>query len=94
MAGETPEAGADGADPGYPDNPNGSTEAIAGIQSPCGRVLGLMPHPERHLRTLHHPNWTRRVSEGNAPSGDDWRQGDGFRIFERMVNRARGRNDE
>lgn len=81
-------ADADGSDPGYPDNPNGSTEAIAGIQSPCGRILGLMPHPERHLRTLHHPDWTRRASVGLAPGGDDWRQGDGFRIFERIVNRA------
>jgi phosphoribosylformylglycinamidine synthase len=27
-------------------NPNGSLNAIAGITSPNGRVLGLMPHPE------------------------------------------------
>ena len=27
-------------------NPNGSTRSIAGIYSPNGRVLGLMPHPE------------------------------------------------
>ena len=28
-------------------NPNGSTEDIAGILSNNGRVLGMMPHPER-----------------------------------------------
>lgn len=28
-------------------NPNGSTNAIAGIVNACGNVLGLMPHPER-----------------------------------------------
>ena len=28
-------------------NPNGSRAAIAGIQSPSRRVMGLMPHPER-----------------------------------------------
>jgi phosphoribosylformylglycinamidine synthase len=28
-------------------NPNGSARAIAGITSPRGNVLGLMPHPER-----------------------------------------------
>src|SRR5574341_811750 len=28
-------------------NPNGSLENIAGIVSPAGNVLGLMPHPER-----------------------------------------------
>lgn len=28
-------------------NPNGSAESIAGICSPSGNVLGMMPHPER-----------------------------------------------
>jgi phosphoribosylformylglycinamidine synthase len=28
-------------------NPNGSARAIAGIADPSGRILGLMPHPER-----------------------------------------------
>jgi len=32
---------------GYPDNPNGSAGAIAGLCNPRGTVLGLMPHPER-----------------------------------------------
>lgn len=31
----------------YPFNPNGSPEGIAGVRSPDGRVLALMPHPER-----------------------------------------------
>lgn len=31
----------------YPYNPNGSPEAIAGVRSADGRVLALMPHPER-----------------------------------------------
>ncbi|SSD60222.1 probable Phosphoribosylformylglycinamidine synthase [Saccharomycodes ludwigii] len=34
----------------YPFNPNGSTNGIAGILSPNGRVLALMPHPERVCR--------------------------------------------
>lgn len=75
-------------DPGYPHNPNGSIGAVAGLQSPCGRVLGMMPHPERHLRALHHPEWTRRRAAAR-PSGGDWTQGDGFRIFGRMVETAR-----
>ena len=28
-------------------NPNGSSENIAGICSPGGNVVGMMPHPER-----------------------------------------------
>ena len=30
------------------DNPNGACRNIAGICDPSGRVLGMMPHPERH----------------------------------------------
>ena len=33
----------------YPFNPNGSPEAIAGVRSQDGRVLALMPHPERTI---------------------------------------------
>jgi phosphoribosylformylglycinamidine synthase len=31
----------------YVENPNGATDGIAGICSPEGNVVGLMPHPER-----------------------------------------------
>lgn len=31
----------------YVHNPNGSTDAIAGIRNEGGNVVGLMPHPER-----------------------------------------------
>lgn len=43
----------------YPINPNGSMGNIAGICDETGRVLGLMPHPERFLDPMHHPRWTR-----------------------------------
>lgn len=36
----------------YVDNPNGSARNIAGIYSPNKRVLGMMPHPERHADPL------------------------------------------
>jgi phosphoribosylformylglycinamidine synthase len=31
----------------YVDNPNGSTDDIAGVCNPGRNVVGLMPHPER-----------------------------------------------
>ena len=34
-------------------NPNGSLNDIAGILSENGRVLGMMPHPERSINSLH-----------------------------------------
>ena len=33
----------------YVDNPNGSARDIAGVISSNGRVLGMMPHPERAI---------------------------------------------
>jgi phosphoribosylformylglycinamidine synthase len=47
----------------YIVNPNGSVDDLAGICDPTGRVLGLMPHPERFVSISHHPRWTRRRPE-------------------------------
>jgi len=60
----------------YPDNPNGSVMNIAGITDSTGRVLGLMPHPERFVSYLQHPNHTREA----IPE-----QGDGYYIFKNAV---------
>ena len=67
---------------GEPYNPNGSAYDIAGICDPTGRILGLMPHPERHISYLQHPNWRR-------PSVDKGGLGIGIKIFENGVKFAR-----
>uniref|UniRef100_A0A5S6QT58 Glutamine amidotransferase type-1 domain-containing protein n=1 Tax=Trichuris muris TaxID=70415 RepID=A0A5S6QT58_TRIMR len=41
----------------YPFNPNGSPHGIAGICSPDGRRLALMPHPERCFLPWQWPHW-------------------------------------
>lgn len=64
----------------YPWNPNGSAGQIAGICDPTGRVLGLMPHPERHLFAVQHPRWQREGRTG---------EGEGLRIFINGVAWAR-----
>ena len=61
----------------YPINPNGSTESIAGLTDSTGRVLGLMPHPERFVRPSQHPHWTRLKHKDTA---------DGMSIFNNAVN--------
>ncbi len=61
---------------GYPDNPNGSAANIAGLCDPTGKVLGLMPHPERFLHATQHPQWTRLRLGG---------QGDGAGVFHNGV---------
>jgi len=68
----------DGAKPDYPDNPNGSIYDVAGITDRTGRIIGLMPHPERHFLFTHHPFWTRLNNNG--------RYGEGAKIFENGVN--------
>lgn len=73
----TDEAGNTSA--GYPHNPNGSMNNIAGICDSSGRVFGLMPHPERHVRGTQHPQWTRLGAK---------KYGDGFRIFQNAVEWA------
>ena len=44
-------------------NPNGSQRNIAGITDPTGRILGLMPHPERLFETALGGTDGRRVFE-------------------------------
>jgi phosphoribosylformylglycinamidine synthase I len=43
-----------------PDNPNGSTDDIAGVCDPTGLIFGLMPHPERYVSPFQHFAWTRK----------------------------------
>ena len=43
----------EGSHPG-PANPNGAAHDIAGIISENGRVMGMMPHPERAIGDGHH----------------------------------------
>lgn len=50
----------------YPENPNGSFANIAGLSDASGRVLGLMPHPERFIHATQHPNWTRLKLRGEG----------------------------
>jgi phosphoribosylformylglycinamidine synthase len=53
----------------YPVNPNGSIGDIAGITDPTGRVLGLMPHPERNIFPRLHPNFRRPDFTQKAGAG-------------------------
>lgn len=65
---------------GYPHNPNGSVNNIAGICDATGRIFALMPHPERFIRWTQHPRWTRERRRD---------YGDGFHIFRNAVEWAK-----
>ncbi len=70
--------GQDGKLSGYPDNPNGSINNIAGICDETGRMLGLMPHPERHIDVGQHPRWNNGICRSN--------EADGLNIFKNAVS--------
>lgn len=64
---------------GYPNNPNGSVDNIAGICDATGRVFGMMPHPEAFQHRTNHPAWTRE----ELPE-----EGAGMAIFRNAVEYA------
>ncbi len=61
----------------FPRNPNGAEANVAGMCDASGRVLGLMPHPERYIDPTQHPYWTRRETQPAA--------GDGLAMFQNAV---------
>ncbi|MEO0631441.1 MAG: phosphoribosylformylglycinamidine synthase subunit PurQ [Planctomycetota bacterium] len=66
----------------YTETVNGSANRIAGITDPTGRILGLMPHPERYLDWNRHPFWTRLPAETKATTPP------GLRLFQNAVAAA------
>lgn len=68
----------------WPFNPNGSSDGIAGICDPSGRLFGLMPHPDAYLYPFHHPRWSKRKLQGRAAG-----EGDGMKLFRNGVAAAR-----
>ncbi|OGI63302.1 hypothetical protein A2818_01600 [Candidatus Nomurabacteria bacterium RIFCSPHIGHO2_01_FULL_40_12] len=59
-------------------NPNGSDFDVAGVNAYNGRVLGLMPHPERGMFAHQNPMWYM------AKKGS--KEGMGLRIFKNAIN--------
>ncbi|KKQ25291.1 MAG: Phosphoribosylformylglycinamidine synthase 1 [Parcubacteria group bacterium GW2011_GWB1_37_13] len=60
-------------------NPNGSDFCIAGVLAYNGRVLGIMPHPERAIFTHQNPMWFLNKEKMR-------KEGEGLQIFRNAVN--------
>ena len=60
----------------YPLNPNGSLGGVAGVQTPDGRIVAIMPHPER-VTTLEANSWYPRELGGEWGAVGPW-----FRMFQ------------
>lgn len=75
----------DGSESGYPWNPSGSMGNVAGVCDHTGRILGMMPHPERHVEPTQHPRWTREGLKA---------EGDGIVIFRKAVDYVKEKMQE
>jgi phosphoribosylformylglycinamidine synthase len=64
----------------YPFNPNGSPRGITGVRSANGRVLAMMPHPERTVMQ-ESVSWKPTWEEGNWRLRDWWGTGPWVRVF-------------
>lgn len=63
----------------FPYNPNGSINGISGIKSPDGRVLAMMPHPER----------VSRLEANSWYEADKYEEWEGYGPWIRLFRSAR-----
>ncbi len=59
----------------YPANPNGSPTGIAGVKSQDGRVVAMMPHPERTIMA-DVTSWAPREQQDSWGQYSPW-----FKLF-------------
>ena len=67
-------------------NPNGSTADIAGVFAYDGRVLGMMPHPERGMFFHQRPDWMVLREDLKKQGKKLPTYGDGFQLFKNAVS--------
>lgn len=70
---------------GLAANPNGALRNIAGITAKNGRVLGLMPHPERAVRFTNLPHWTYLRENYLRKGRPVPKEGPGLAIFRNAI---------
>ena len=69
----------------FPFNPNGSMGDIAGICSPDGRILGMMPHPERNIFFTQQDDWAAQKEKLKRAGKKIPEESSGMQIFRNAV---------
>ena len=69
----------------FPHNPNGSIHDMAAITNSTGRIMGMMPHPERHIFFRQRDDWTYQKEEARRNNTDIPEEGEGIAIFRNAV---------
>lgn len=65
----------------FPYNPNGSTADIAGVTDPSGRILALMPHPERGMFTWQRDDYDALKDRARRSGKPMPEEADGLALF-------------
>ncbi len=65
----------------FPFNPYGSLAAIAGVTDASGRVLALMPHPERGMFTWQRDDYDRLKDRAQREGREPSEESDGMALF-------------
>lgn len=66
-------------------NPNGAISNIAAITNENGRILGMMPHPERAIFFTQLPHWPYLLEENKRENKKIPKEGPGLKIFQNAV---------
>ncbi len=69
----------------FPYNPNGSVNDIAAICDRSGRLMGMMPHPERNILFTQRDDWTSIREEKRRSGKSIPEEGEGLQIFRNAV---------
>jgi phosphoribosylformylglycinamidine synthase len=69
----------------FPYNPNGALDDIAGIIDESGRILALMPHPERGMFFSQRDDWSLLAQEYIRQGKELPKYSDGIKIFQNAV---------
>ena len=69
----------------FPYNPNGSVNDIAAICDKTGRIMGMMPHPERNILFTQIDNWTYLKEKARREGITLNEESEGLAIFRNAV---------
>ena len=69
-----------------PFNPNGSLADIAAVCDPTGRLMGMMPHPERNILFTHREDWTFLKEKYRREGKEIPVEGEGLALFRNAVH--------
>ncbi|MBN8530662.1 MAG: phosphoribosylformylglycinamidine synthase subunit PurQ [Alphaproteobacteria bacterium] len=69
----------------FPENPNGAMDDIAAVTDASGRVLIMMPHPERAIFFTQREDWPLLKEQFKRAGKPLPEHGDGLKLFENGV---------